>query len=55
MLGSIRPNACIFVAFITEHLETLVDCRPDCFAIGVRRYRDKTDTALAALYSRGYE
>lgn len=55
MLESIGPAAGIFVAFIAEHPDFPVDCRPDGFAIGFRRYRDKTDTALAALYRPGYE
>ncbi len=55
MQERIRPTAEIFIAVIAEHMDLLVDCRPDGFAIGLRWYRDKTSTALAALYSRGYE
>ena len=55
MLYGIGPAAGIFVAIIAEHPETLVDCRPDGFAIGFRRYRYKTGAALPALYRPGYE
>jgi hypothetical protein len=55
MPEGIGPTADIFVAFIAEHGETLVDCRLDGFAIVSRRYRDKTGIALYALYRRGYE
>jgi len=55
MLVNICSTADIFIAVIAGYQDPFVNCRTDGFAVGSRRYRDKTNTTLTALYRRGYE